>query len=871
MEWKPENLVRGAFKTVSVMVVAGILVVLAIGLLFFFQITRGLPDVAKLKDFHHSHATEVYSDDGRKIGEFTTERRYPVQFEQIPKHVIHAFLAAEDSHFYEHKGIDVAGIIRAMVSNVVRGRFAQGASTITQQVARGILLSTRKKEITRKVREMILARRMEESLTKNEILSLYLSDIFLGHGAYGIGAGARNYFRKSVSELTVAEAALLAGLPQRPNDWDPFHNPHTSKRRQQYVLKRMVEERYLTPEQAKQAFLQPLKLFVVEDLTNTVAPYFTEYVRQHLMNRYGSDRVLNEGFKVYTTVNYDLQSLAEKSVTKGLRAVDKRLGWRGVTVSIASKEKQEEFLNTVHEDVLEELTPARILTAAIDPKSKKMDFDLSAIQSPDSPYFGPTPLREGAYYKALVYEINDGGKFAMVKIGKTSAVLGASGFEWVKDKEKDLPVDKISKILKVGDVIHVHVDKIDKRAFLVQVTLEQEPEIQGALLSYEVNNGFVRALIGGSDFSKSKFNIALQAKRQVGSTYKPVIYAAALDKGFSPSSIVTDSPIVFKFEGQLDADNAGEPWRPKNYSGKFEGDIPLRLALVRSMNIPTVKLFNELSIDYVINYSRGLGITSTFQRDFSIALGSWSSSLEELTRAYAVFPRLGKPIALTYIRRVEDISGKVIEEHTNGENAVIPPNLVNPDPQLAEQGLVISPQTAYVMTDMLRGVVREGTGTAAAVVPGAAGKTGTSNDHRDAWFVGYTPHLMTGVWLGYEKDKPLDPSETGGKAAAPIWADYMVQAVNRYPKTDFSIPDDITFAYIDRETGRLANSTTAKRVRVAFKAGTAPNAKADNVLRVGDPGTHVTARPAGDVREAAEIPAVKQDETSDFLREGYQE
>lgn len=869
MEFRPENLLRGVFKTASFAIGAAVLVVLGAVVFFVMQITRDLPDVKTLKEFHHSHATEIYADDGKKIGEFTTERRYPVQFDEIPKHVIQAFLAAEDANFYQHKGIDVGGIVRAIFSNVLKGRFAQGASTITQQVARGLLLSTRKKEITRKVREMILARRMETELTKNEILALYLSDIYLGHGAYGIGAGARNYFRKSVKDLTVAEGALLAGLPQRPNDWDPFHNPHIAKRRQHYVLNRMVEERYITSDEAKQGFQTPLKLFVLEDLNNSVAPYYTEYVRQYLMNRYGSDRILSEGFKVYTSLKFDLQKAAEKAVDRGLRNVDKRLGWRGVSVKLLTPDKVDAFLADVHDDILEKVTPARILPVVVDEKNRKMEFDLSDLQRPGGPYFGPTPVKEGEYYRAVVTAANDGQKLAIAKIGKTDVEIPYSTMEWVKGKET-APMT-VSQIVKPGDVIQVRVDKVDRFAFRVEASLEQEPEIQGALLSYDVDTGYVRALVGGTDFLKSKFNIALQAKRQVGSTFKPLLYSAAMDKGFSPSSIVTDSPIVFKFEGQLDADNAGEPWRPHNYSGRFEGDIPLRLALIRSMNIPSVKLLNELTIDYVIEYARTLGITSPLQRDLSIALGSWSSSLEELSRAYAIFPRLGKPIALNYIKRVDDIQGKMLEEHTTGDAGVIPRNQVNPDPELNAKGLVISPQTAYVMTDMLRGVVREGTGTGAASVPAqVAGKTGTSNDHRDAWFIGYTPQLMTGVWLGYEKDKPLDPSETGGKAAAPIFADYMTYAVSKYPKAEFAVPDDVVFAYIDKETGRLASASTVKRVRVAFKAGTVPNAKGDNLLRVGDPGIRQTSN-AGHPNLRPEVTPPPAEETDDFLREGYQE
>jgi len=870
MEFRPENLIRGVFKTASFAIGAAVLVVLGAVVFFVMQITRDLPDVKTLKEFHHSHATEIYSDDGKKIGEFTTERRYPVQFDEIPKHVIQAFLAAEDANFYQHKGIDVGGILRAAFSNVLKGKFAQGASTITQQVARGLLLSTRKKELTRKVREMILARRMEKELTKNEILALYLSDIYLGHGAYGIGAGARNYFRKDVKDLTVAEGALLAGLPQRPNDWDPFHNPHIAKRRQHYVLNRMVEERYITSEEAKQGFQTPLKLFVLEDLNNTVAPYYTEYVRQYLMNRYGSDRILSEGFKVYTSLKVDLQKAAEKSVDHGLRSVDKRLGWRGVALKLPSQDKVDAFLTDTHEDILEKVTPARILPVAVDEKNRKMEFDLSDLQRPGGPYFGPTPVKEGEYYRAVITAANDAQKMAVAKIGKTDIEIPYSTMEWVKGKEGGRTT--VSQIVKPGDVVQVRVDKIDRFAFRVEASLEQEPEIQGALLSYDVDTGYVRALVGGTDFLKSKFNIALQAKRQVGSTFKPLLYSAAMDKGFSPSSIVTDSPIVFKFEGQLDADNAGEPWRPHNYSGRFEGDIPLRLALIRSMNIPSVKLLNELTIDYVIEYARTLGITSPLARDLSIALGSWSSSLEELSRAYAIFPRLGKPISLNYIKRVDDIQGKMLEEHTTGDAGVVPRNQVNPDPELNAKGLVISPQTAYVMTDMLRGVVREGTGTGAASVPAqVAGKTGTSNDHRDAWFIGYTPQLMTGVWLGYEKDKPLDPSETGGKAAAPIFADYMTYAISKYPKGEFTIPDDVVFAYIDKETGRLATASTVKRVRVAFKSGTVPNVKGDNLLRVGDPGIRQTTNATGNPNLRPEMTPPPTEESDDFIREGYQE
>ncbi len=876
MAFQPLKFIQTLFRTASVFLLAagGAAVVVAIFLIH--QVTTGLPDVKTLKEFKHSNTTEVFSDDGRKIAEFTAERRYPVQFERLPKHVTHAFIAAEDAHFYEHHGIDFLGILRAVVSNLTRGKFAQGASTITQQVARGILLSSRRKEITRKIREMILARQMEKELTKSEILSLYLSDIYLGHGAYGIGAAAQNYFRKKVENLTLGEASMLAGLPQRPNDWDPFKNPGAAKRRQQYVLKRMVEEKFITLEEAKVAVKEPLRMYSLEDLNHSVCPYFSEYVRQYLMNKYKSEKVLSEGYKVYTTVRYDFQKAAEQSVVHGLRAVDKRLGWRGVAVHLDANEKIQSVLALSHEEIVEKLTPARLLRPDVELTSKKLDYDLSEFQASNSPYFGETPVREGEIYSAVVIRIED--TRVTGRIGQTPFVMPFSAMEWAIAKDvNNVP----SKLVRPGDVIKVRVEKSERHRGFAQVSLEQEPEVQGALLSYEIQTGYVRAMVGGSDFGRSKFNIALQAKRQVGSTFKPIIYASAIDKGFSPASIVTDSPLVFKYEGQLDADNVGQTWRPKNYSGSFQGEIPLRLALIRSMNVPTVKVVNDIGIDYVIQYAKNMGITSPLARDLTIALGSWSSSLEELTRAYAVFPRWGEPLSLIYVRKVVDRSGRILEENIAPEFDPAAFS-ANPDPTKPLPKTVISPQTAYVMTDLLRAVIRDpqGTGGAAGVVPGAvAGKTGTSNDHRDAWFVGFSPHVMTGVWVGFEKDKPLDPQETGGKAAAPIFGEYMTAVVKEYPKVDFPIPDEITFAYIDRETGRLATSSSPRRVRVAFKVDAVPNLAGDNLPSIGEPGAGSGTRhtsqaapavPGSPSLETTPNRPVPSEGTDDFLRQGYQ-
>jgi len=886
----PSNPIKTVFQTFSVFIFGGIgLLIMMIGF-FIYNIFSGLPDITQLSGFRHPVASQVLSDEGKLIAEFTTERRYSVKFEEIPKHVIQAFVSAEDSKFFEHQGIDYNGIFRAVFSNLLKGRYAQGGSTITQQVARSILL-TRKKELTRKIREMILAVRMEKQLSKNEIMNLYLNEIYLGHGAFGIGAAAQNYFRKNVHDISIAEAAMLAGFPQRPNEWNPFKNPHLAKRRQSYVLRRMVDDEYITKEQAEKAFAQDIKLYTLEDPNLEAAPFFSEHVRQLVMTKYGSEKVLSEGYKIHTTLRYDMQKAAEGAVLKGLREVDKRLGWRRVTKKLQPPEI-EEFQRKNHEQILEKVTDARLLTVNAE-NTQKLEYELSKVQKESSPYFGPTPLKESEYYQGVVESIDEKENVAFARVGQTPVRMAWANLSWVAAAVATItppvPADKIPKkvsdVISVGEQIQIKVVLIDKKRNLIEGSLEQEPEIQGALLSFDIETGQVRAMVGGRSFVQSKFNCALQAKRQVGSTFKPIIYAAALDKGFSPSSIVTDAPIVFKFEGGLDADNTGEDWRPHNYSGTFEGDIPLRLALIRSMNIPTVKVLNEVGIDYGIQYARQLGITAPLPRDLSIALGSWSSSLEEVLKAYSVFPRLGETVQLSYIKKIVNGKGEVIEEDGVTAGAVkltAPPPTVSLNSPLANEAekvanakTLISPQTAYVMTDLLRGAIREGTGRAAAYVsPYVAGKTGTSNDHRDAWFVGYTPNLIAGVWLGYEKDKPLNAGETGGRAAAPIWAEYMTKSLGQYPRADFPIPDDVVFAYVDRTTGKLANTKNSNRVRVAFKSGSVPNSNGDNIARIGEPGERMmsqTPTPSDEAEGFEESKNSKEEETSDYLSKGYEE
>ncbi len=867
-------MVRGLLKTFSVGIVALAFIGFGGGSLFLFLALRGLPDVSQLKNYHHSRSTEVFSEEGIKIGEFTSQRRYPIAFDKVPMHVKLAFVAAEDSNFFRHGGIDLAGIARAVMSNVLKGRYAQGGSTITQQVARSILLETRKKEITRKIREMVLAWQMERSLTKDEILKLYLDEIYLGHGAFGIGAAARNYFNKTVEQLSIAEAAMLAGLPQRPTEWDPFRTPHQTKTRQAYVLKRMAEEKIITDEERNRSAAETLVLYRLEEINAKAAPYFTEYVRIYLMNRYGAEAVLNRGFKVQTTVRYDNQKHAEAVLEKGLREVDKRMGWRGVFQNLAGAEAIKTFSAQYHEAVLDRAVPRRLFPPTIDASTRRLPFDLSDLQGQG--YFGSTPLKEGGVEKAVIVSRSATGDRAILQIGLTKAEMGLSGIEWVLINEK--PVKSFAQLFKDGDVIDVRVEKIDRKTGLVTVALEQEPEIQGAMLSFDLETGYVRSMIGGTDFQQSEFNRALHAKRQVGSTFKPFIYAAALEKGFSPSSLVSDSPIVFKsdvgFEDGAKIEEA-EDWRPHNYTDKFEGDIPLRQAIIRSLNIPTIKILNEIGIDYGIQYARSFGITAVLPRELTIALGSWSSSLEELMSSFAVFPRLGEGIKLQFIRKVEDETGKTLEanviesarEVTEEKNVPVPSS----SPTETSAPIRVSPQTAYIMTDMLRGVIREGTGSRAAVVGGAiAGKTGTSNDHRDAWFIGYTPTVITGVWVGYDKDKALDPGESGGRVSAPIWADYMTKVVKDYPAQEFEIPEGIAFAQIDRSSGLLAGPESQKRTRVAFREGTVPGINGTNVLRIREPGMKTSEPMSPNESKSTQSEGNPIPENEELMRQDFQ-
>ncbi|MDY7032366.1 MAG: PBP1A family penicillin-binding protein [Thermodesulfobacteriota bacterium] len=633
---------------------------LAYGTYYYFS--KDLPDLSQLKNYHPNITTKVYSDQGELIGEFYIEKRTVVPLTRIPEMLVNAFISAEDSHFYEHKGISLLSIVRAFFKNIEAGKIVQGGSTITQQVTKYFLLSPERR-FSRKIKEAILAYRIEKQLSKEDILFLYLNQIYLGHGAYGVETATQTYFGKNVEGLNLAECAMLAGLPRAPNSYSPFTNPDMAKRRQAYVLQRMVEEGYITQENRDDALNTSLELKERENRLIKKAPYFTEHIRRYLERKYGSNTLYKDGLRVYTTVDLDMQITAEEAVESGLMDLEERNDCRGID--------------------------------------------------------------EGA-------------------------------------------------------------------------------EVQGALICMDPHTGHVKAMVGGRDFRKSQFNRAIQAKRQAGSAFKPIIYAAALDKGFTPATTIIDSPIIY------DNPMSEETWKPKNFGRKFHGPITFRQALAKSRNVVTIKILREIGIDYSAEYATALGIRSPLNLDLTMALGSSSVSLLELTRAYAVFVAQGKRVEPIFVTRVIDREGRTLEENK---------------PQVEE---VISPQTAYIMTNLLKGVVKNGTGwRAKALGRSCGGKTGTTNNQIDAWFVGFTPNIITGCWVGFDDYRGLGENETGSRAAAPIWLQFMKKVLEEREMKEFSVPEGIVFVKIDQKTGLLATADSKKIIFESFKEGTAPTEYSD--------------------------------------------
>ncbi|MGZ6248979.1 MAG: penicillin-binding protein 1A [Syntrophales bacterium] len=619
--------------------------------ILYYVLQQELPSIAALKDYRPSIATRVYADNNELIDEFFMEDRKIIRLSDVPKVVIQAFVAAEDARFYQHTGFDLQSMTRAFYKNIEAGRIVQGGSTITQQVAKSLYLSSEKSYV-RKIKEAVLAYKIDKYLSKDEIMNLYLNHIYLGHGTYGIEAASQGYFGKSARHLTLAEASLLAGLPKAPSSYSPFLHLDRARQRQAYVLERMVEDEYITTAEKERALAAPIILKSIRP-KEKIAPYFVENIRKYIMEKYGSDVLYREGLEVYTTLNIEMQKAARDAVEKGLQELEER-------------EK---------------------------------------------------------YEKGLV---------------------------------------------------------------------------QGALLCMEVKTGAITAMVGGRDFKKSEFNRATQSKRQPGSAFKPFIYTAAFDKGMTPSTRILDAPIVYEDRASPDGF-----WKPRNFDGKFNGPTTLRNALVQSRNIITIKILQEIGVDYAASYATNMGITSPLSKNLSLALGTSGVTLQEMVRGYGVLANQGKRVVPFFIKKIVDRTGHIFEEAQVKSEEVI-------DPRIAFM-------TSYVMQD----VVESGTGRRVkSIGRPVAAKTGTTDDTRDAWFIGFTPSLVAGVWVGFDQETSLGREEVGGRAAAPIWLYFMEKALQSRAREVFPVPDGIVFIKVDPHTGIPATRSTQDAIFESFLEGT---------------------------------------------------
>ncbi|MBI3598790.1 MAG: PBP1A family penicillin-binding protein [Nitrospirae bacterium] len=633
---------------------------LAGGVLYYFS--QDLPELNKLKHYEPSQATRVYSDDHRVIGQFYTEKRIFVPLAEMPPEMFQAILAVEDARFYEHKGFDTFRIIGAFLRNLEGFEVRQGASTITQQITRALFL-TPEKTFSRKIKEILLARRIESVLTKDQILELYLNQIYFGEGAYGVAVAARTYFGKELKEIYLGEAAFLAGLPKGPNNYSPYEHLNAGINRQRVVLKRMREEGYITQTQYDHAVLQKLVFKEKSIGEENIAPYFNEYLRQYLITRYGADLVYKGGMNIDTPLNITMQQAAENALRKGLEDLDKRQGYRN-----------------------------------------------------------------------------------------KSGHRGGAG-----------------------------------------------PPVEGAVVVLDPQTGSVKAMVGGYDFRRSEFNRALQARRQPGSAFKPIIFGTAIERGFTPASIVVDNPVIFENAG------GGKIWKPENYANKFYGPISLREALTYSRNLATINLLEQVGVSPVIEFATRLGIRSPLTHDLTLALGSSGVSLLELTSAYAVFANRGLRIRPTFYVSIKDHTQKIL-----AQREVVPVQ-------------AISEETAYVVTNMLIDVIQKGTASKANFIDRPiAGKTGTTNNFIDAWFIGYTPNLVVGVWVGFDEEQTLGDKESGGSAALPIWIDFMKEILPGVVPEAFPTPENVVYAKIDPSTGLLMPPSEENGKMEVFVKGTEP-------------------------------------------------
>ena len=737
----------------------------------------------KLRSFKPKLITKVYDIHGEVIGTFAREKRELISYKDIPKSFVEALVAVEDARFFKHVGVDPFGIIRAAIYDIMTRRASQGASTITMQLVKQ-MTGRKEKTIKRKITEALLAIQVERLFTKEEIFERYANQVYFGRGLYGLQAASRYYFGKDAAELTIPESAFLAGLVQAPGRYSPKRNIKLAKKRRNHVLKRMLQEGYITKEQYIEAVKTPLVLpGDNKEEKEKVGAYFLEEVRKYLYEKYGADAVLDDGLSVYTTLDLRLQKKAEEAVRNGLKALDKRQGFRVEDKKFVKKEEIETYW---------------------------------------SPTWNKT-IEEGDTVEGVI--VNSDKNSAIVRIKDYRIKIGKYEIIWTKAK-------KVNDILKSGDVVLFKIHKFDPENNNFNISLDQEPKVEGALLAINHHSGEILAMVGGYSFKRSKFNRAIQAKRQTGSVFKPILYGAAFDSAFTLADTFFDEPTIFldpklfyvdeygniqKYElseeykkkireGEVDEP---EPYEPKNYYHEYDGLITLRTALEKSKNIVSVKLFNRIGYKKIRSFARKLGIKENIAPYLSSALGSTELSLYEVCRAYGTIANLGITTEPFFIRKVEDRYGNTLEEHT------------------VLSYRAISPETAYITLEGMRGVIEHGTGRRAKQLNwNLCGKTGTTDNYTDAWFVGSDPNITLGVWVGFDLKKSLGNKETGARAALPIWIDFMREYIKHTVKTDWPVPKGIVRVPIDKRSGLLANINAGCRpediILEAFKKGTQP-------------------------------------------------
>lgn len=816
---------RSVLRIAVASTVGSLVLAVGLGVWMYRVFESDLPkNLSVVTDYRPLRASQVLSGDGEIIGEFFVEKRILLPVERVPEVVKQAFVAAEDVRFYRHGGVDYLGILRAAWANFRAGHVVQGGSSITQQVAK-LLIIGQERSLARKIREAMLAHRIEKRLSKDQILGIYLNHVYLGHGAYGVAAAAAAYYGKDVQDLSAAEAAMLAAMPKAPGRATPFRDYPRAKARQQYVIEQMQDQGYLSAKQAQEAREEALVLVARgRQLRNVAAPYFVEAIRQHVAMHHGDEELLEGGLRIYTTLDMRHQRAAEAALRRGLEDLERRLGFNGPIGHLGAEDRQRMMAGqprpfgpggfSVGEDPeqsgllvvpdvrtveLDATKPGAILperTARVLANEAAAAARKAAAKPP------PPPFDAGTIYAGMISSMS---RRVTVASGRLEATL---------DPEDEARVLKWKgpdgSVLKVGDVVPVFFsweEPVPPRKHaqpVLRARLSAAPSVQAALVALDPRNGHLLAMVGGYDYQASQFNRARQARRQVGSAIKPFIYAAAMESGLTPLTIRYDVPVKFRTSSGV--------WAPKNYRPTYLGAITLRTALAKSINTVAAQLTAQFGVTRLIDLLRHAGVTSKLPHALSLALGTADLSLEEISYALASFPAGGRRVPRVSVLRITDAAGNVLEQHGGG-------------PVTKEADRVVSPEAAFLLTDMMRAVAEEGTARKAkALGRPVAGKTGTSNGYRDAWFLGFTPDLLCGVWVGRDDFKPIGHDMTGGHTALPIWMDFMTEALRSSPVVDFTIPPGILFVRADPEKGMPASPADPKSRLVPLQRGTLPPA-----------------------------------------------